>query len=70
MASKKTEHQRHRKKENFLRQFRDENSKELKQLTAAQFMEIWSHYDTDGKRNGSDHPLCMRVSRQWLHRRA
>ncbi|CAF0974907.1 unnamed protein product [Didymodactylos carnosus] len=37
-----------RKKENFLRQFRDEQSKELKQLTAAQFMEIWSHYDTDG----------------------
>ncbi|CAF0777016.1 unnamed protein product [Didymodactylos carnosus] len=37
-----------RKNENFLRQFRDEQSKELKQLTAAQFMEIWSHYDTDG----------------------
>lgn len=43
------EHQRHRKKENFLRQFRDEQSKELKQLTAAQFIEIWSHYDKDGE---------------------
>jgi len=43
-----TEHQRHRKKENFLRQFRDEQSKEIKQLTATQFMEIWSHYDVDG----------------------
>ncbi|CAF1450984.1 unnamed protein product [Adineta steineri] len=40
--------ERQQKKENFLRQFRDEDSKEIKQLTAAQFMEIWSHYDTDG----------------------
>jgi len=51
MATNVSEHQRQRKKENFLRQFRDEQSKELKQLTAAQFMEIWSHYDTDGKNN-------------------
>jgi hypothetical protein len=49
MASNVSEHQRQRKKENFLRQFRDEESKEIKPLTAAQFMEIWSHYDTDGK---------------------
>jgi len=48
MATNTTEHQRHRKKENFLKQFRDEQSKELKQLTAIQFMEIWSHYDVDG----------------------
>jgi len=48
MATSVTEHQRHRKKENFLRQFRDEQSKEIKQLTATQFMEIWSHYDIDG----------------------
>lgn len=41
----------HRKKENFLRQFRDEQSRELKQLTATQFMEIWSHYDVDGIEN-------------------
>lgn len=49
MATNISEHQRQRKKENFLRQFRDEKSKEIKQLTAVQFMEIWSHYDTDGK---------------------
>ncbi len=49
MATKVTERQRQRKKENFLRQFRDEQSKEMRQLTAAQFMEIWSHYDTDGE---------------------
>ncbi len=48
MATTVTEHSRYRKKENFLRQFRDEQSKELKQLTATQFMEIWSHYDIDG----------------------
>ncbi len=50
MATNITEQQRLRKKENFLRQFRDEQSKEIKQLTAAQFMEIWSHYDIDGKK--------------------
>jgi hypothetical protein len=49
MATNASERQRLSKKENFLRQFRDEQSKELKKLTAAQFMEIWSHYDTDGK---------------------
>jgi hypothetical protein len=49
MATNTIEAQRQRKKkENFLRQFRDEKSKEMKQLTAAQFMEIWSHYDLDG----------------------
>ena len=38
------------KKTNFLRQFRDETSKELRQLTAAQFIETWKHYDIDGKK--------------------
>ena len=52
MASNKGGQNRQKKKENFLRQFRDEQSKELKQLTAAQFIEIWSHYDTDGKHAG------------------
>ena len=33
---------------NFMRQFRDADSRELKQLTAAQFMEVWDHYDDDG----------------------
>ena len=50
MATHTSEQQRQRKKENFLRQFRDEESKEIKKLTAAQFMEIWSHYDTDGRK--------------------
>lgn len=50
MASRVSEQERQRSKQNFLRQFRDEQSKEIKQLTAAQFMEIWSHYDTDGNK--------------------
>ena len=58
MATKGNEQQRLKKKENFLRQFRDEQSKEIKQLTAAQFMEIWSHYDIDGKDGGR---ACRRV---------
>ncbi len=33
---------------NFMRQFRDNDSRELKQLTAVQFMEVWDHYDDDG----------------------
>ena len=34
---------------NFMRQFRDPDSRELKQLTAQQFMEVWEHYDDDGE---------------------
>lgn len=34
---------------NFMRQFRDPDSRELKKLSANQFMEVWSHYDKDGK---------------------
>ncbi|GAB6032563.1 Calbindin-32 [Chamberlinius hualienensis] len=33
---------------NFMRQFREKDSRELKKLTANQFMEVWSHYDKDG----------------------
>ncbi|XP_072379448.1 calbindin-32 [Diabrotica undecimpunctata] len=33
---------------NFMRQFRDPHSRELKKLSANQFMEVWSHYDKDG----------------------
>ena len=33
---------------NFLRQFRDVESRELQQLSATQFMEVWEHYDSDG----------------------
>lgn len=33
---------------NFMKQYRDPESKELKKLSANQFMEVWSHYDKDG----------------------
>ncbi|KAF7492950.1 Calbindin-32 [Sarcoptes scabiei] len=33
---------------NFMRQFRDKNTRQLKNLTSIQFMEVWSHYDHDG----------------------
>ncbi|XP_073988354.1 calbindin 53E isoform X3 [Rhodnius prolixus] len=33
---------------NFMRQFRDPESRELKKLSAHQFMEVWGHYDKDG----------------------
>lgn len=38
---------------NFMRQFRDRKTRELKNLTASQFMEVWSHYDHDGMLNPS-----------------
>ena len=34
---------------NFLRQFRDKDSREFKQISASQFMDVWNHYDADGK---------------------
>lgn len=34
---------------NFMRQYRDPTSRELKKLSANQFMEVWSHYDKDGE---------------------
>jgi Ca2+-binding EF-hand superfamily protein len=34
--------------QNFMRQFRDPQSREMKKLTANQFMDVWSHYDKDG----------------------
>ncbi|RMZ98615.1 calbindin-32 isoform X1 [Brachionus plicatilis] len=36
------------KRENFLRKFRDEKTKELNKISATEFMEIWNHYDADG----------------------
>ncbi|XP_075210533.1 calbindin 53E [Lycorma delicatula] len=33
---------------NFMRQYRDPHSRELKKLSANQFMQVWSHYDKDG----------------------
>ncbi|XP_060603479.1 calbindin-32-like isoform X4 [Ruditapes philippinarum] len=35
-------------KNNFLRQFRDKETREFKQISASQFMEVWNHYDSDG----------------------
>lgn len=35
---------------NFLRQFRDTQSRQFRQFTASQFMEVWNHYDLDGKK--------------------
>ncbi|XP_052232085.1 calbindin-32-like isoform X1 [Dreissena polymorpha] len=35
-------------KKNFLRQFRDKETREFRQITASQFMEVWNHYDSDG----------------------
>lgn len=37
------------KAQNFMRQYRDPDSRELKKLSANQFMDVWSHYDKDGK---------------------
>jgi calretinin len=37
------------KAQNFMRQYRDPDSRELKKLSANQFMEVWSHYDKDGE---------------------
>ena len=34
---------------NFLKQYINTESMELKKLSAGQFMEIWENYDTDGK---------------------
>ena len=38
-----------RSAENFMRQFRDSATKELKKLNSVQFMEVWTHYDRDGE---------------------
>lgn len=35
-------------KKNFLRQFRDKETREFRQITASQFMDVWNHYDSDG----------------------
>lgn len=42
--------------QNFMRQFRDKNTRQLKNLTSTQFMEVWSHYDKDGK----ELDLCLK----------
>lgn len=37
------------KAQNFLKQYRDPDSHELRKLSANQFMDVWSHYDRDGE---------------------
>lgn len=37
---------------NFMKQYRDPHSRELKKLSANQFMDVWSHYDKDGEFGG------------------
>lgn len=34
---------------NFLRQFRDLKTRELKEISAGKFMDVWNHYDADGR---------------------
>lgn len=34
--------------ENFLQKFRDKDTRSFKNFTAAQFLEVWNHYDKDG----------------------
>jgi hypothetical protein len=37
------------KRKNFLNKFQNEKSKEFRELTASQFIDIWNHYDSDGE---------------------
>ena len=39
--------------QNYLCQFRDARSLELRRLSAVQFMNVWEHYDTDGQLSSS-----------------
>ena len=53
---------------NFLRQFRDKDSRELQQLSAAQFMKVWEHYDEDGKRNNNNKTSSINNKiKDWYH---
>lgn len=47
------------KAQNFMRQYRDPESRELKKLSANQFMDVWSHYDKDGELSLRNFP-CSR----------
>lgn len=42
---------------NFLQKFRDDSTKKLKNVTAAQFAEVWTHYDSDGNGYIEGHEL-------------
>lgn len=49
------------KTRNFMSQFRDTKTKELKNLTSAQFMEVWSHYDHDGEQTVFLFSYCLLI---------
>lgn len=49
MASKEDSGGKQDECTNFLRQFRDKDTRQLKKFTATQFMDVWNHYDSDGK---------------------
>lgn len=65
------------KAHNFMRQYRDPESRELKKLSANQFMDVWAHYDKDGMYLPLTHTLLTvtllystlcSARRQRLHR--
>ena len=47
---------------NFLRQFRDSETRQLKKFTATQFMEVWNHYDEDGKVGIYSFGACLNMA--------
>lgn len=62
------------KAQNFMRQYRDPESRELKKLSANQFMDVWSHYDRDGEctacrtlpQGESWHAFCTKITTHKL----
>ena len=50
---------------NFLRQFRNAESRELNKLSAVQFMEVWDHYDNDGKEHFIER--WEQFMKSWVH---
>lgn len=51
---------------NFMRQFRDPESRELTKLSANQFMEVWSHYDKDGNQKYSHYLKKKTTKKNWI----
>ena len=49
---------RPKRERNFMLQFRDLHSRDLLNLTSTQFLDIWQHYDNDGKC-----PTCVEIVR-------
>lgn len=55
------------KKDNFLRKFRNEKTNELKNISATEFMEIWNHYDADGKALIDKNQLIIFNFSKWFY---